>query len=129
MIDKHGEATRARGLQTLLCSLLAVLATALCSAQSFDDAWCGRGGSELPALWMQTWLQVEALEEMPNADAWTNAPGRISAFLRNATLLHRGSVSQGSKTMEQAQSTVQFFGHLKLFVQTQANRASAPSFI
>jgi hypothetical protein len=47
----------------------------------------GRGtdGGELPDLWQQTWLELEALEEVPKAEAWTNAPGRVST--RNATVI------------------------------------------
>ena len=71
-----------------------ILATTLVSraAAPLGDAWCGTDGGELPDLWQQTVLELEALEEISKANAWSYAPGRVNVFLGKFALLHRGSV-------------------------------------
>ena len=76
-----------------------LLAHSIRAAAPGLEPWCGTAGGELPDLWQQTWLEVEALEEIPKADAWTNAPGRVSTLLNKFALLQRGSVKQGQQTM------------------------------
>lgn len=109
VIHSYETTKHVAGPKTLFGSLLIALLTTLSFAQPVDDAWCGRPGSELPDLWTETLLQVEALEEMPGASAWTNVPSRLSTFLRNAALLHRASVGQGNEAVEQARAAVRFF--------------------
>lgn len=79
--------------------LVLLLAHSIRAAAPALEPWCGTDGGELPDLWQQAWLEVEALEEFPRADAWTNAPGRVSTLLGKVALLQRGSVKQGQQTM------------------------------
>jgi len=83
-------------------ALLSVLLVAqpIRAASPGLDPWCGTDGGELPDLWQQTWLELEALEEFPKADAWTNVAGRVGMLLNKVALLQRGSVKQGRQTME-----------------------------
>jgi hypothetical protein len=86
---------------------------ALGRAQLANDDWCGRGGGALLDAWTQTWIELEALEEIPFAEAWTNVPARYSRLLRNTTLLHRASAEQGSEVLGKGQVTVQALSSLR----------------
>lgn len=77
------------------------------------ESWCGTDGGELPDLWQQTVLELEALEEMPGADAWTQAPGRVNVLLNKFALLHRGSAKQGPDTMKAVRKTMDALGKLR----------------
>lgn len=76
------------------------------SAAFPGDAWCGTDGGELPDLWQQTMLELEALEEIPKADAWSYASGRVSVFLGKLALVQRASVRQGQELMAQLRKTM-----------------------
>lgn len=83
--------------------------TSLCPAWSAGfpaDAWCGTDGGELPDLWQQTMLELEALEEIPMADGWAYAPGRMSVFLGKLALVQRASARQGQELMKQVGKTM-----------------------
>lgn len=108
---------RPRGLALVVASFawlsVAVLhALAQSTAASFD-AWCGTGNAELPRLWERTWVELEALEAMPAAAAWTNAPARVGRLLRNVAFLQRGSVGQGTEVAGAVQSTLQDLAGLR----------------
>lgn len=92
-----------------------ILATTLVSraAAPLGDAWCGTDGGELPDLWQQTVLELEALEEILKADAWSYAPGRVNVFLGKFALLHRGSVRQGADTMKAVRQTMDSLGKMR----------------
>ena len=77
------------------------------------DAWCGTDGGELPDLWQQTVMELEALEQIPQAQAWSYAPGRINGFLNKFALLHRGSAKQGPETMKAVRGTMDALGKLR----------------
>jgi hypothetical protein len=96
-------------------ALLAVLMLARSShaAAPGVEPWCGKDGGELPDLWQQTWLEVEALEEVPGAAAWTNAPGRVSTLLNKFALLQRGSAKQGQQTMAHVRKTLHGLGRMR----------------
>jgi hypothetical protein len=76
-----------------------ILVQSIRAAAPTIEPWCGTDGGELPDLWQQTWLEVEALEEISGADAWTSAPSRVNTLLTRFALLQRGSVKQGQQTM------------------------------
>jgi hypothetical protein len=92
-----------------------ILATTLVSraAAPLGDAWCGTDGGELPDLWQQTVLELEALEEISKAEAWSYAPGRVNVFLGKFALLHRGSVRQGADTMKAVRQTMDSLGKMR----------------
>lgn len=92
-----------------------ILATTLVSraAAPLGDSWCGTDGGELPDLWQQTVLELEALEEISKADAWSYAPGRVNVFLGKFALLHRGSVRQGADTMKAVRQTMDSLGKMR----------------
>ena len=92
-----------------------ILATTLASraAAPLGDAWCGTDGGELPDLWQQTVLELEALEEISKANAWSYAPGRVNVFLGKFALLHRGSVRQGADTMKAVRQTMDSLGKMR----------------
>jgi hypothetical protein len=84
-------------------------AATLCSTWSAvppGDAWCGTDGGELPDLWQQTMLELEALEEIPMADAWPYASGRVSVFLGRLALVQRAGTRQGQELMTQLRKTM-----------------------
>jgi len=86
-------------MRIILFLAAALLARTASAAAPPVEPWCGTDGGELPDLWLQTWLEVEALEEMPGADAWASAPGRVNMLLQKTALLQRGSVRQGQQVM------------------------------
>jgi len=90
-----------------------VLAQWVRAASTALEPWCGTDGGELPDLWQQTWIEVEALEEFPKADAWTNAPGRVNTLLNKFALLQRGSVRQGQQTMAHVRKALDGLGQLR----------------
>jgi hypothetical protein len=90
-------------LHTILSLLM--LAGSLHAASPALEPWCGTEGGELPDLWQQTLLEVQALEECPAAEAWTYAPGRVNTLLNKFAILQRGSVQQGSPTMATIRTT------------------------
>jgi hypothetical protein len=92
------------------------------------EPWCGTDGGELPDLWQQTWLEVEALEEIPKADAWTRAPGRVSTLLNKAALLQRGSAKQGQQTMAQVHKTLDGLSKLRSQIIDAANATNVTTY-
>lgn len=70
------------------------------------DAWCGTDGGELPDLWQQAMMELEALEEIPGANAWPYASGRVSVFLGKLALLQRASVRQNQELMNHLRKTM-----------------------
>lgn len=83
------------------------------AAVPLGDAWCGTDGGELPDLWQQTVLELEALEEVPKADAWVQAPGRVNVLLNKFALLHRGSAKQGPDTMKAVRKSMDTLGKMR----------------
>lgn len=83
------------------------------AAVPFGDAWCGTDGGELPDLWQATVLELEALEEIPAAEAWSYAPGRVNVLLNKFALLHRGSAKQGPDTMKAVRKTMDALGRMR----------------
>jgi hypothetical protein len=92
------------------------------------EPWCGTDGGELPDLWQQTWLELEALEEFPKADAWTNAPGRAHMLLTKFALLQRGSSRQGQKTMAHIRKAQVELSQLRPQIVEAANAESVQAF-
>ncbi len=108
-----------------------LLLTATCSLRAASpqlDAWCGTDGGELPDLWQQAMLEVEALEEIPKADAWQHAPGRVNVLLTKFALLHRGSASQGQQTMKAIRKTQEALAKLRSELIEAANTTNVSSF-
>jgi hypothetical protein len=93
-------------MRCVLCLILILAGLPMRAALPAVDAWCGTDGGELPDLWQQMIIEVEALEEFPKADAWQYAPGRVSTMLNKFALLHRGSGRQGIETMNAARRTM-----------------------
>lgn len=93
--------------------LAALVARGAVPGLTLGDSWCGTDGGELPDLWQQTVLELEALEEMPKAGAWEYAPGRVNVLLSKFALLHRGSAKQGSDTMKSVRKTMDSLGKLR----------------
>lgn len=100
-------------LRAFVTSWMMAATLALRAAVPLGDAWCGTDGGELPDLWQQTVLELEALEEISKADAWAYAPGRVNVFLGKFALLHRGSARQGSETMKAVRQTMDAFGKMR----------------
>lgn len=92
------------------------------------DAWCGTDGGELPDLWQQTVIELEALEEVPAADAWGFAPGRVNVLLNKFALLHRGSVKQGPQTMKAVREVMDTLGKLRTQLVDAATVTNVSSF-
>lgn len=105
-----------------------IVATTLVSraAAPLGDAWCGTDGGELPDLWQQTVLELDALEEMAKADAWGYAPGRVNVFLSKFALLHRGSARQGAETMKAVRQTMDALGKLRSMLVDAATTTNVP---
>ncbi len=94
-------------MRAIFFSLMLVFGIQLRSAGALaPDAWCGTDGGELPDLWQQVVLEIEALEEVPVADGWAFAPGRVSALLGKLALLQRASVRQGTELMGAVRKTM-----------------------
>lgn len=93
--------------------LLCASAVLVHASAPLGDAWCGTDGGELPDLWQQTVIELEALEEVPKADAWGFAPGRVNVLLNKFALLHRGSVKQGPETMKAVRAAMDALGKLR----------------
>ena len=71
------------------------------------DPWCGTNErGELPDLWQQALLEVEALEQFHLADAWNQVPGRFSLLLNKLALVQRASVKQGPDTVTRVRSVM-----------------------
>jgi len=92
------------------------------------DAWCGTDGGELPDLWQQTMIELEALEEISKAEAWSFAPGRVNVLLNKFALLHRGSVKQGPQTMKSIRGTMDALGKLRSQLVDAATTTNVSSF-
>ena len=108
----------------LLCaSVVLVHASAL-----QGDVWCGTDGGELPDLWQQTMIELEALEEVPRAEAWRFAPGRVNVLLNKFALLHRGSVKQGPQTMKAVRGALDALGKLRPQLVDAASTTNVSSF-
>ncbi len=95
-----------------IISLLCVAAIGV-QAAAPTDPWCGTDGGELPDLWQQTMLEVEALEAVSAAEAWSCAPGRVGVFLNKLALLQRGSVRQGPDLMTHLRKTMSYLGGMR----------------
>jgi hypothetical protein len=111
-----------------LSLVLLLLAQSVQAAVPGLEAWCGKDGGELPDLWQQTWLELEALEEMPPADAWTNAPGRVNTLLNKFALLQRGSAKQGQQTMAHIRKTSDGLARLRPQLIEAANVTNVTGF-
>src|SRR5262245_17962878 len=105
---------------TLLAAALAVR-----GATPLTQPWCGTSNGELRDLWEQTWLEIEALEEMPQAMAWTNAPGRVSMLLTKFAALHRASTRQSQQTMAHVRNVQGGLLQLRPTLISAANSADA----
>jgi hypothetical protein len=92
------------------------------------EPWCGTDGGELPDLWQQTWLEVEALEEVPKAEAWPYAPGRFSTLLHKFTLLQRGSARRGQQVMGHVRGTLEGLSKLRPDLINAANSTNVTAF-
>ncbi len=57
-------------IRLMICCLLCASAVMVRASVPLGEAWCGTDGGELPDLWMQTIVELEALEEIPKAEAW-----------------------------------------------------------
>ena len=101
---------------------------ALRAASPEFGAWCGTEGGELPDLWQQSILEVEALEELPNADAWPLAPGRVNTLLTKFALLHRGSAQQGQATMKSVRKSLEALLKLRSQLIDAANSTNVAVF-
>jgi len=115
-------------MRALILSLLLSGACTLRAASPQLDAWCGTDGGELPDLWQQTMLEVEALEEFPKADSWTNAPGRVNMLLNKFALLHRGSAKQGQETMTAVRKSLEALSKLRPQLIDAANSTNVTTF-
>jgi hypothetical protein len=111
-----------------LFPLLMLVACPVRAAAPGLEPWCGKDGGELPDLWQQTWLEVEALEEVPKADAWTNAPGRVGTLLNKFALLQRGSVKQGQQTMAHVRKALDGLTGMRTRLIDAANATNAATF-
>lgn len=96
-----------------LSTWIMLAALAAPAAVPLGENWCGTDGGELPDLWQQTVLELEALEEMPKANAWAFAPGRVNVLLNKFALLYRGSARQGPDTMKAVRKTMDALGKLR----------------
>ena len=110
----------------MLCLLM--FAHSMRAASPGLEPWCGTDGGELADLWQQTWLEVEALEEVSKAEAWTSAPGRVSTLLNKLAVLQRGSVKQGQQVMEPVRVTVNTMSKLRPQLIESANVTNAAAF-
>jgi hypothetical protein len=105
-----------------------MLAQSIHAASPAIEPWCGTDGGELPDLWQQTWLEVEALEEVPKAGAWTNAPGRVGTLLNKFALLQRGSVKQGQQTMSHVRKAFEGLAKMRPHLIDAANATNVTTF-
>lgn len=108
--------------------LVLLLVHAIRAASPGLEPWCGTDGGELPDLWQQTWLELEALEEIPKADAWTSAPGRVSTLLNKFALLQRGSVKQGQQTMSHVRKALDGLAKMRPQLIDAANATNVTTF-
>lgn len=115
-------------MRSLALLPLLLLAHSLRAASPALEPWCGTDGGDLPDLWQQTWLEVEALEEFPKADAWTNAPGRVNTLLNKFALLQRGSVKQGQQTMAHVRKTFDGLTRMRPQLIDAANATNVTAF-
>ena len=112
----------------MIGGLLCASAVLVQASAPLGEAWCGTDGGELPDLWQQTVIEVEALEEIPKADAWSFAPGRVNVLLNKFALLHRGSVKQGPQTMKAVRGAMDTLGKLRSQLIDVATVTNAGSF-
>ena len=112
----------------MIGGLLCASAVLVHASAPLGDVWCGTDGGELPDLWQQTVIEVEALEEIPKADAWSFAPGRVNVLLNKFALLHRGSVKQGPQTMKAVRGAMDTLGKLRSQLIDAATVTNASSF-
>ena len=112
----------------MIGGLLCASAVLVHASAPLGDVWCGTDGGELPDLWQQTVIEVEALEEIPKADAWSFAPGRVNVLLNKFALLHRGSVKQGPQTMKAVRGAMDTVGKLRSQLIDAATVTNASSF-
>ena len=112
----------------MIGGLLCASAVLVHASAPLGDVWCGTDGGELPDLWQQTVIEVEALEEIPKADAWSLAPGRVNVLLNMFALLHRGSVKQGPQTMKAVRGAMDTLGKLRSQLIDAATVTNASSF-
>ena len=112
----------------MIGGLLCASAVLVHASAPLGDVWCGTDGGELPDLWQQTVIEVEALEEIPKADAWSLAPGRVNVLLNKFALLHRGSVKQGPQTMKAVRGAMDTLGKLRSQLIDAATVTNASSF-
>ena len=115
-------------MRCLALLLVLLVAQSVRAASPGLEPWCGTDGGELPDLWQQTWLELEALEEFPKADAWTNAPGRVGTLLSKFALLQRSSVKQGQQTMAHVRKALDGLARLRLQLIDAANATNVAAF-
>ena len=108
--------------------LLCASAVLVHASAPLGDVWCGTDGGALPDLWQQTVIELEALEEVPKADAWGFAPGRVNVLLNKFALLHRGSVKQGPQTMKAVRGAMDALGKLRPQLVDAATATNVSSF-
>ena len=108
--------------------LLCASAVLVHASAPLGDVWCGTDGGALPDLWQQTVIELEALEEVPKADAWGFAPGRVNVLLNKFALLHRGSVKQGPQTMKAVRGAMDALGKLRPQLVDAATTTNVSSF-
>ncbi len=92
------------------------------------DAWCGTDGGELPYLWQQVLLEIEALEEVPQAETWVFAPGRVSALLGKLALLQRASVRQGPELMNHVRKSMNMASGSRASIIESAGSTNAAAY-
>ena len=83
------------------------------AATPLVETWCGTDSGELPDLWQDAMLEVQALQEMPKAGTLEHAPGRVGVLLNKFALLQRGSVKQGRETMNAVRQSLEMLSKLR----------------